>query len=77
MDNTQEANSNRIEGYFRNSGLAQGNVLANGVKGMRDAIKAGEIDSYTKNADLVNSTFSKLSQSQQNAVNTWLDQTFK
>ena len=71
MTSGQEANSVKGEGYFRGLGTTDGQTIANGIRALREAVKAGDSKKYSTNAKTVESTFAKLPSSQQAAWENW------
>ncbi len=71
MSADQEANSIKGEGYFRGQGTGSGQTIANGIKALREAIKAGDGKKYSANAKTVESTYASFSDAQKAAWESW------
>lgn len=71
MSGDQEANSIKGESYFRGLGNPSGQAIADGIKALREAIKAGDGKKYVTNADRIESTFASLPDAQKAAWETW------
>lgn len=71
MSADQEANSVKGEGYFRGLGNQNGQTIANGIKALREAIKARDGKKYSSVANSVESTFASLPNEQKQAWETW------
>jgi hypothetical protein len=77
MTTDQESNSVKGEGYFRGLGTGDGLTIANGIRALREAIKTGDGKKYQTNAQTVESTFAKLSDSQKAAWENWSSSNLK
>lgn len=77
MSTEQEVNSNKGEGYFRKLGSRDAVIIADGIKALRDAIKSGDVNKYQTNSTLVETTYSRLPESQKTAWENWSEQNLK
>lgn len=77
MSSDQEANSIKGEGYFRGLGSASGITIANGIKALREAIKAGDGNKYLANANTTESAFNSLPDAQKTAWEAWSNANLK
>lgn len=71
MSADQEANSIKGEGYFRGLGNQNGQTIANGIKALREAIKARDGSKYSSVAKTIESTFESLPNEQKQAWEAW------
>jgi hypothetical protein len=71
MTTNQEANSVKGEGYFRGLGTGEGQVIANGLRALREAIKSGDSKKYSANAKTVESAYANLPGTQKAAWEKW------
>jgi len=71
MNADQLGNSVKSEAYFRNLNTPNTTIIADGIKGLREAIQSGDPDRYYSVAVKVEEVFSKLTSSQVSAWDAW------
>lgn len=72
MNGTQQDNSQRLENYLRNRGSAKEVKLADGIRGLREAITEGDARKYLQQADLTENTYATLPSGDKSALDSWM-----
>ena len=71
MSPDQESNSIKGETYFRSNGGTEGRVIADAIKGLREAILSGNQTAYREHARIAETTYERLPEAQQAAWEKW------